>query len=196
MSDDAQLGTAITDAMRFLRKIHQDIGELLTALDGVMAERGWQATEKSRISETLSNGSDSKRWVLDYLFRCYLQAGTRESVEQLVVFFILLDVPTSLDQPWMLGAVGRFDPPMTYDTINAQWDDTTKAVEALCTKPGPRMLLANEVDTFLPAANDVFGTVVPLCSIGSAQSLVTQLVEPLLNSARKPVDVINLREPR
>jgi hypothetical protein len=177
---DAQLGPSITNAVCFLRKIYQDISELLAALDGVMAERGWCPTEANRVSWALSNGSNSSRWVLNYLFRFYCQAGTLERFEHLIAFNILLDPPAPFDQPMMLGVVARFAAPTSYQAIVQQWRGSSRVFEALRVRPGPRMLSADEVSRFLPAASSVFGTVAPLCSLSATESLTTRFVDPLL----------------
>jgi hypothetical protein len=181
MTDNtAQLGPSITNAIRFLQKIYLDIGELFAALDGVMAERGWRPTEATRVSWALSNGSDSTRWLLDYLFRFYYRGSGLEGFEDFVAFVIWLDPPASFDQPLMLGVAAHFSAPTSYQTIVQQWQNSGKVFEALGAKPGPRPLLADEVDTFLPAASHVVGTAAPLCSLTGTESLLTQFIDPLL----------------
>ncbi len=182
---EAPLGPAITSAIRFLRTIHQDVSQLLAALDGVVAERGWQPTEAKRISWALSNGPNPTRWVLSYLFRFYYQGGTLEGFDDLAAFVISLDQP-AFNEPLMLGAVARFAAPISYQTIVQQWKDTGKVFEALRVRCGPRLLSAEEVSTFLPAASQVVGTIASLCSLSSTESLVTQFVDPLLKSRPTP----------
>jgi hypothetical protein len=181
--NNAQLGPAITNAIRFLRRIYQDIGELLAALDGVMAERGWRPTEATRVSWILSNGSDPTRWLLDNLFRFYFQGETLKSFQGLLAFVLWLDnLPAPFDQPMMLGAAARFASPTSQTAIVQQWKDSGKVFEALGAIPGPRLLSAAEVNTFLPTASHVFGTAVPLCSLSGTESLLTQFIDPLLKA--------------
>ncbi len=181
MTDSAaQIGPSITNAVRFLRKIYQDIGELIASLDGLMAERGWRPTERTRVTSEMSNGSDSTGWLLDSLFRCYYKGSTLEGFEDLVAFVIRLDPPASFDQPLMLGAAAHFPAPISYQDIVDQWKDSGKVFEALGARPGPRPLLADEVSTFLPAASHVVGTAAPLCSLTGTESLLTQFIDPLL----------------
>jgi hypothetical protein len=181
-NNDAQLGPSITNAVRFLRKIHKQISELFAALDGLMAERGWYPTEAGRMSWALSNGSDHTRWVLDYLFRWYYRGGSLEGVEGLVAFVMFLDPPARLDQPLMLGVVARFPGPTSYNSILDQWADTERLFEALDERPGPRLLLADEFSKFLPMASHVVGNAGPLCSLGGTEALLTQFIEPLLEA--------------
>src|SRR5947209_6690592 len=93
-----ELGRSITQANRFLGQIYRDTAQLIAALDGLMAERGWQATERARNSMALSNGSNPKRWLLTYIFRWYVETADSNDFLRLVTFLIWFDPPPVFDQ--------------------------------------------------------------------------------------------------
>ncbi len=183
MSDKSEeLGRSITQAACFLGQIYQDTSQMLAALDGLMADRRWQPTEKTRISWALSNGMDPNKWLLHYLFRWYVPTGSLESIQTLVAFVIQFVPLRFFDQAIVLGTAGRFALPARYEDLKNQWTDINPVVEALAEKPGPRHLTAQEISTLLPSASRVTGMVIPLCQLTGAETLQSLCVDPIIAS--------------
>jgi hypothetical protein len=185
MSDiSGELGRSITRAVRFLRQIHQDMYQLLTSLDSLMAESGWQPTGKKYVTSGLSNGMDLDAWVLTWLFRFYVPSGSPAEFEELAAFIIWCDPPpgSTFDQPMVLATAARFPTPITNEAMWQQWKSTAPALQGLGTQPGPRPLAQKEFSSFLPAAREVIGGAVPLCGLTGNDALRSLLVEPTLTA--------------
>jgi hypothetical protein len=192
-----ELGRSITQAVRFLRKIYQDVAQLLTALDGLMAEKQWQPTERNKTSDCLSNGMEPSKWVLEYQFRWYVPAGPPANFQDLIAFAIRYDPPSIFDGPVVLGTAAHFPAATNYPAVSAQWTDLDPVVAALGAKPGPRSLSAQEVSSYLPSASRVTGLVVPLCQLTGTDTLLSCCIDPLLGwekTERRQKGEANLRQ--
>jgi hypothetical protein len=181
MSDKSEeLGRSIKQAIACLSQYYQDTDQMLAALDGLMANHQWRPTEKTRISWSLSNGMDPKRWVLRHLFRWYIPpTESLKSIQTLIAFFICFTPSRIFDQPIVLATAARFPSPVGYEVLFQQWTNFDQAVEALGEKPGPRKLTLQEVKPLLPSAGQVVGTVIPLSSLSSMEVLQSHCVDPI-----------------
>jgi hypothetical protein len=171
-----ELGRSITQAVRFLRQVNQDVAQLLTALDGLMAERQWQPTERSR---SMRPG----KWILKDQSRWYVPTGSLAQFQTLIAFVIRYDryePPSIFDWPVVLGVTALFPLPMTYDAVLRQWKTVDPVVEGLGAAPGPRRLTKEEVDLILPTSSHAAGLVVPLCEVTGTDQLQSRCVAPVL----------------
>jgi hypothetical protein len=148
-----------------------------------MAECGWQPTERARISWALSNGSNPERWLLEYMFRWYVE-GAAKDFQRLVTFFICFDPTPVFDHAIIVAAAARFPASARYENLVNRWKDTDPVIEALKGRSGLAPLTSQQFSKFLPSASHVTGMIVPLCRLTSTDALRSLCVEPMLDAAR------------
>jgi hypothetical protein len=175
-----ELGRSVTQAVRFLSLFYQDVALMLSALDRLMAERGWEPTEKTRCSDWLSNGIKSERWVLKEQFRCYVRPSVHKTFQDLVAFAILYDPRALFDFPVLLVAAACFASAVASEVIPNHWHPKEPLLKALAAKPAQHLLSAEQVASFLPKANRVSAFVVPLCDLTGAEALENRCIGPIL----------------
>jgi hypothetical protein len=176
-----ELGRSVTRAARFLWGFFNEVGQLVEELDAVMSERGWQPTEKGRVTYGLTNANYPDGWLADYVFRFFVphpsSAAAFRTVFGVVVRF---DPPGSYDQPVVLAVRAEYPLPTDWNTLFQNWEGSDIPIDGLAATPGPRPLTPGETKTFLPSTSSVNGLVVPLCQLANADDLRTRVINPLL----------------
>src|SRR5438270_4398748 len=70
------LGKSISQATKFLQKVHEDLRSQIGSLDRLMNDHGWDPAEENKIGFYLGNSlRDGKLWVAETLQRCYIPHG-------------------------------------------------------------------------------------------------------------------------
>lgn len=188
MSATSPIGPAITDAFRFLTEVHEDTATLVKALDRAFDVRGWSPTERNRISGDLGNSLTADMWVIQSIYRIYVESVKAAPSTRIVAVHIDYNPPKPYVEPMMLCIAARFATPVAASDL---WDDwvysgseaamvhlaqqsTPAGVHSL-----PKALLTNDLQ---PKAFAASAFVVPLCAARNAAALEAAVIKPLLDA--------------
>lgn len=188
MTENQSIGQSITEAVRFLAGIHNDLHALLTTLDETMQQEGWHPTRTSRVTEDLKCTLDPDCWVVTSLFRIYAPAecsGNRNTARALAVQ-IALNPPSSYEQAVCLLIVASFNKPVPFKDLWDKWDcaGSERVLEHIASKTGWVQLSPQVIaDDFLPDVTNCHVHVLPLEDLTSAAALQEHIVRPMLDKA-------------
>ena len=173
------LGQSVTSAYQFMVKFYCQIGQLITELDRQLVDTGkWQAQQKGEVTSDMSNGFFPECWLAEYFFRFYVPVTSPNEFHTTIGFVLRLN-PSGTDQPMLMGVVAQYPNPKTLQSVYVQWKKSDHTIKGLIGCSTPRPLTDPEIADFLPGAT-VTGLAVPLCGITGAETLRTQVVNPLL----------------
>jgi hypothetical protein len=165
------LGQAAKQAVVFLEQFYRDVHSLVLSMDGAMLERGWQPTERKRISTELGNHLNSRHWVLNSLYRLYFPAGEEQPKRVIAVQIVFS--PEDYDEPMILVAAVRYE-------IWSGWYSSDQVLRFLAGSAEPRELSDELREGFIPGSEHAEAFVIPLCELTSADVLSQRLLDPAL----------------
>lgn len=171
------VGRNAKQAIVFLKSFYRDVQSLMVACEQQLGEHGWKPPASSQISELSNSLRKPNRWVLDSVFRSYMQAdGSREAL----VILVLLNM-RQFDDAQVLVVRGHFDKPVKHRRIWHRWTNATRMIEFLVTEPGTTEIPKDAYqDGALPDASRVNGFLVPLDKLTDEEALRSLVIEPLL----------------
>lgn len=171
------VGRNAKQAIVFLKSFYRDVQSLMVACEQQLGEHGWKPPPSSQIGELSNSLRKPHRWVLDSVFRSFIQTdGSREAL----VILVLLNMK-QFDDAQVLAVRGHFDKPAKHERIWNSWTNATRMIEFLMTEPGTTEIPADAYkDAALPDASRANGFLVPLDKLTDEQALHTLLIEPLL----------------
>lgn len=172
------VGQNAHQAVVFLKTFYRDLHSMMATCQQFLDERGWRPAKSSKIAELSNSLNRPHRWVLDSLFRSYLQApsGTREAI----VLLVLLNVK-HFEDVQILAVRAHFDKPITHQKIWNHWTSGLRVLDYLTTDPKSSKIPEEVIqDGALPDASRAHGFLVPIDKLTDEKAVRQLLIEPLL----------------
>jgi len=174
--NDNDLGESVTRAIEFLWTISEDAKALFSSLEQLFADHGWECVFRSRTSAGGALYYD--------LYSLYAPSNTNGKARCLILIQGRL-AETVVKYPLLLAALVAFDNPVD---PKSTWDSWRQAgglrVMKYLHDHGARATVPSEVlsPDFAAGASCGFGSIVPMCTLRSADDVGERVVQVILGA--------------
>ncbi len=182
---DPKLGESVAAAHRFLTAIHNQLAQLLTALDALMSEHGWAPTNPN-VSSRVGVGLTSELWMPNYLYRFYFPTGDKTASKRFVGVLTFFTPPEGWTEPPLLCFAARFGAPQTHNDIWNSWNGYSQDIAAaLAGRTEMQSIPFDVFNGFLPKATAFRGVALPVFSLTGPDDLRERVTNVLVNADKE-----------
>jgi hypothetical protein len=177
---DPNLGKSVVEAYHFLTAIHNQLAQLLEALDVQMHEHRWKPTYKE-VTTQVGTDLKCKRWMPDYLYRFYFPTTTENKSARIAGAIIFIHPPEGCVVPPLLGFAARFEAPQSHAEILSGWRGYAQGIATELNGKSEVQPVPYEVfKGFLPKATAFRGVALPVFDLTGAEVLRERVTNVLL----------------
>ena len=187
MSNTPSTGQVIRQAFRFLREAYKDALAIVEATDGMLGKAGWFSTQVKRISSDLSNGPHPKKWLMQSLYRIYVDNAARKPANRALAIHIAFNPPDTYDEAVCLCIAATFPRPTDVQEMweNWEYEGSVKLLEYLRGNPNTSEVPVSLLKSLFPQASSATAFVVNLCQLTSEPVVKEIVVDPLVQQAQR-----------
>jgi hypothetical protein len=175
---DPNLGASVVAARGFLTTVHNQLAQLLEALDAQLSDL-WVPTNPN-VTSRVGAALNAKRWMASYLYRFYFPKLESARSNRIVGVIVFLNPPEGWSEAPLLGFAARFGAPQSHNDIWSAWNGPAQAIATVLTQTTEVPEKARK--GFLPKASAFRGVALPVFSLTGPDDLRERVTNVLLRA--------------
>ena len=173
----------VYNAVKFLRDVHRDVATLIESVDSDLDEKGWERTQKNRVSSGLSNDLSPDWWVIQFVARFYVPRGAATAASAIV--FSVVFLPEAHDHAIAFCVGAKLAPAVPRENLWQGWRDARRFLQSLSTHQSGGQVDPDILrDGFIPGASFGVAAVSPLLELETMDIVRDRLLFPALEAFR------------
>jgi hypothetical protein len=173
----------VYNAVKFLRDVHRDVATLIESVDSDLDERGWERTERNRVSSDLTNALDPNWWIIQYVSRFYVPRGVANATS--TILFSVVFLPEAHDYSIAFCVGAKLASPLPRENLWRGWKDARRFLKALNLQQSGEPVDPDILgDGLIPGAAYGVAAFSPLLELETMDKVRDRLLRPALDALR------------